>query len=121
MATWDIMATTKSLIRIMVRTLTNIIMATMMEDMTARLTTHLTIIHTGNTIMEAIIIPLGSIMMEWLTHTQLKNKERIMAHKKKAHGKKQHKKIGMIEPIGKPKGAQHLKAIKKGHKDVSGK
>lgn len=44
-----------------------------------------------------------------------------MAHKKKAHHKKQHGKFGMMEPMGKPKGAQHLKAIKKGHKDVSGK
>ena len=44
-----------------------------------------------------------------------------MAHKKKAHQKKAHGKIGMIEPMAKPKGAQHLKSVKKGHKDVSGK
>jgi len=44
-----------------------------------------------------------------------------MAHKKKSHSKKQHKKLGMMEPMGKPKGSQHLKAIKKGHKGVSGK
>lgn len=48
-----------------------------------------------------------------------------MAHKKKAHsrGMKNDKqpKMGMIEPMAKPKGAQHLKSVKKGHKNVSGK
>ncbi len=44
-----------------------------------------------------------------------------MAHKKKAHSKGGHKKLGMTEPFGKPKGAQHLKSMKKEHKGVSGK
>lgn len=52
---------------------------------------------------------------------ELKNKEFIMAHKKKPHLKGGHKRLGMEEPMGKPKGAQHLKGIKKMHKDVSGK
>jgi len=48
-----------------------------------------------------------------------------MAHKKKPHmkekGGKQHDKMGMVEPMAKGKGAQHLKPLKKNHKDVSGK
>jgi hypothetical protein len=44
-----------------------------------------------------------------------------MSHKKKIHSKGGHKKLGMVEPMAKPKGAQHLKAVKKGHKDVSGR
>lgn len=44
-----------------------------------------------------------------------------MAHKKKPHMKGGHKKLGMQEPMSKGKGSEHLKSVKKGHKDVSGK
>jgi hypothetical protein len=52
-----------------------------------------------------------------------KHKEKTMSHKKKPHqGKGEHHgKMGRVEPMGKAKGEQHLKPLKKDHKDVSGK
>jgi hypothetical protein len=46
-----------------------------------------------------------------------------MSHKKHSHGMKNDKqsKMGMVQPMAHPKGAQHLKSVKKGHKNVSGK
>lgn len=49
-----------------------------------------------------------------------------MKHKKEAPKKEHHSekaahgKMGRVEPMAHPKGAQHLKPMKKGHKDVSG-
>lgn len=53
-----------------------------------------------------------------------KRKEKTMAHKKKEHMKEKaghHGKMGRVEPMAKGKGAEHLKPLKKDHKNVSGK
>lgn len=53
-----------------------------------------------------------------------KHKENLMSHKKKPHmkGKEEHMgKMGRVEPMSKGKGSEHLKPLKKDHKNVSGK
>ena len=57
-------------------------------------------------------------------------KDKKMKHEKKHKSAKHHEskgapeilhKMGMIQPMAHGKGAQHLKPMKKGHKDASGK
>lgn len=46
-----------------------------------------------------------------------------MKHKKESQkGMKNDKqaRVALVQPMAQPKGAQHLKPVKKGHKDVSG-